>query len=89
MSAPHPAESAPTSAASPVAVARPAVLKPAASTMRRFQPAPALRPGPIDRLARRLVLLLLSRMRRGELVLVEDQRRLRFGAPDGERSLSG
>ncbi|HWG07648.1 MAG TPA: cyclopropane-fatty-acyl-phospholipid synthase family protein [Solirubrobacteraceae bacterium] len=36
-----------------------------------------------DRLARRLVLLLLSRLRRGELVLVEGQRRLRFGDASG------
>jgi cyclopropane-fatty-acyl-phospholipid synthase len=35
-----------------------------------------------------LVLRLLSRMRRGELVLVEGRRRLRFGAPEDERSLS-
>jgi cyclopropane-fatty-acyl-phospholipid synthase len=37
-----------------------------------------------ERLARRLVLLLLSRLRRGELVLVEGQRRLRFGEAGGE-----
>jgi cyclopropane-fatty-acyl-phospholipid synthase len=42
----------------------------------------------LDRLARWLVLRLLSRIRRGELVLVEEPRRLRFGAPDGERSPS-
>ncbi|HEY2217269.1 MAG TPA: class I SAM-dependent methyltransferase, partial [Solirubrobacteraceae bacterium] len=33
----------------------------------------------IDRLARRVVLALLSRLRRGELQLVEDQQRLHFG----------
>jgi cyclopropane-fatty-acyl-phospholipid synthase len=36
-----------------------------------------------DRLARWLVLLLLARLRRGELVLVEGQRRLRFGEAAG------
>jgi cyclopropane-fatty-acyl-phospholipid synthase len=43
-----------------------------------------------ERLARRLVLLLLSRLRRGELVLVEGQRRLRFGETgDGGATAAG
>ncbi len=62
--------------------------EPTASATRGSQPAPAARPGPIDRLARRLALALLSRIRRGELVLVEGSRRMRFGVPGGERSPS-
>jgi cyclopropane-fatty-acyl-phospholipid synthase len=34
-----------------------------------------------DRLARRIVLALLRRLRRGELILIEGERRLRFGPP--------
>lgn len=41
-----------------------------------------------DRLARGLVLVLLSRLRRGELVLVEGERRLRFGERNQGNGLS-
>jgi cyclopropane-fatty-acyl-phospholipid synthase len=41
-----------------------------------------------DRLARWLVLRLLGRLRRGELTLIEGERRLRFGAPSAERAPS-
>jgi cyclopropane-fatty-acyl-phospholipid synthase len=42
----------------------------------------------LDRLARAIVLALLSRVRRGELIVVEGTRRLRFGERSPERSLS-
>ncbi len=42
-------------------------------------------PSALDRLARRLALALLARMRRGELVIVEGSQRLRLGRPDPER----
>jgi cyclopropane-fatty-acyl-phospholipid synthase len=41
-----------------------------------------------DRIARRVVLALLSRLRRGELVLVEGGRRMRFGRRGRETDLS-
>jgi cyclopropane-fatty-acyl-phospholipid synthase len=90
MSASQPTETVPRGAASPITVGDPelAVLERTASTARGSQTTPALRPALLDRLARRLVLRLLSRMRRGELVLVEEPRRLRFGAPGDERSPS-
>jgi len=52
------------------------------------QAAPSPPPALVDRLARRIVLLLLSRMRRGELVLVEGGQRLRFGKRGSSRTLS-
>ncbi len=90
MSAPQSAETDPRGTPSPVAAGEgeSAVLEPTATTAHGFQPTPAPRPGLLDRLARWLVLRLLSRIRRGELVLVEEPRRLHFGAPDGERSPS-
>jgi cyclopropane-fatty-acyl-phospholipid synthase len=44
--------------------------------------------GALDRLARRLVLGALARIRRGEVILVEGSRRLRFGERTRERPLS-
>ncbi|HEV2974495.1 MAG TPA: cyclopropane-fatty-acyl-phospholipid synthase family protein [Solirubrobacteraceae bacterium] len=46
------------------------------------------RPRTLDRLARRIVLALLSRIRRGELILHEDTRRFRFGQRLPEHPLS-
>jgi cyclopropane-fatty-acyl-phospholipid synthase len=66
----------------------PTALGPMARPASAPRVAAAPRPGLLDRLARRLVLRLLSRMRQGELVLVEEHRRLHFGAGDGEGSLS-
>jgi cyclopropane-fatty-acyl-phospholipid synthase len=91
MSAPRAAETAPAGAAAPALPAAgqwPAGLEQAPRTARTRPTAPAPRPAPLDRIARRLVLRLLSRMRRGELVLVEGSRRLRFGGPRQERSPS-
>ncbi|HEX3911103.1 MAG TPA: class I SAM-dependent methyltransferase [Solirubrobacteraceae bacterium] len=52
----------------------------ASKTQRRRAPEPApTRPRLLDRIARRLVLALLARMRRGELVLIEGSHRHRFG----------
>jgi cyclopropane-fatty-acyl-phospholipid synthase len=45
-------------------------------------------PSVLDRLARRIALTLLARVRRGELVLVEGPRRVRLGEPDPERPVS-
>jgi cyclopropane-fatty-acyl-phospholipid synthase len=89
MSAAQPAEIVPRSAPSPILVGEPEPIaveptNPALGSGVASTPPAAL----LDRLARRLVLRLLSRMRRGELVLVEDRRRMRFGAPGGERSPS-
>ncbi len=50
--------------------------------------APAPAPSPLDRLARRLVLALLSRVRRGELVIDEGDRQLRLGQLDPEHPVS-
>ncbi|HTA35663.1 MAG TPA: cyclopropane-fatty-acyl-phospholipid synthase family protein [Solirubrobacteraceae bacterium] len=47
-----------------------------------------LAPTMLDRLARALVLGVFSRMRRGELIVNEQSRRMHFGAPDPERALS-
>jgi cyclopropane-fatty-acyl-phospholipid synthase len=91
MSAPRAAETVPRSAAPPAVAAGqwPAALERAPDTARVTQTATAPRRIPLlDRLARRLVLRLLSRMRRGELVLVEEARRLRFGGPGEQRSPS-
>ena len=66
----------------------PTVLEPMTTATHESQTAPAPPPMLLDRLARRLVLRLLSRMRRGELTLVEEPRRLHFGAREGERSPS-
>jgi cyclopropane-fatty-acyl-phospholipid synthase len=90
VSAPQSAEAVASGAAPPVIVGgpEPTVLEPTATTTRGSQPAPAPRPALLDRLARRLVLGLLSRMRRGELVLVEQRRRLHFGSSGDERSPS-
>jgi cyclopropane-fatty-acyl-phospholipid synthase len=64
------------------------------SVATRARPLPPPTPPPtsgasvLDRLARRLALALLARLRRGELTLSEGSRRMRLGAPDPEQPVS-
>ncbi len=51
-------------------------------------PSGASAPSALDRLARRLALALLARLRRGELILTEGSRRMRLGEPDPEHPVS-
>ncbi|MFI4989420.1 MAG: class I SAM-dependent methyltransferase [Solirubrobacterales bacterium] len=87
MSATGPAETLPRTETSSASVAERATgAEPVAVTDARETAAP--RPGLLDTPARWLVLRLFSRIRRGELVLVEGQLRLRFGEQGGGRALS-
>jgi cyclopropane-fatty-acyl-phospholipid synthase len=89
VSAPRPTESVSRAPAPAVEGSRaPTVIELRPPAPRASRTAPETRPALLDRLARRLVLGLLSRMRRGELVLVEGPRRFRFGAPGDGRSPS-
>ena len=64
------------------------VQRQAAPSERARPPAERGRGGPIDRLARRIVLRLLARTHGGELLLVEDSTVLSFGQRVPERPLT-